>query len=143
MSESDLQKNVKIEKVSGNASHGHEFSDFTEVNPAVYADTSSKSKKTEFYFHEGKLYKTYTIYLTQDKVSALYQQKLNEHQKKLGKPKETYTDKVFSMPIKHTVWETKNETLDLRYGAGYVYEVRTNILLAEEKQKKIDLKHAI
>jgi len=143
ITEEALNSHFSVEKVSDGTGHGHGFSDFSEINPIVYVDNSSSDKKMEFYFHNNKLYKIYTIYKSQENVSAFYESKVGELQKALGEPKEVFTDELYAMPIVHHIWETSDEKLDLRYGAGYVYEVRTNKSSAKQKQLSIDLKHAI
>ncbi len=143
MSEEQLLKIVDAKKVSGMDGHQHGYSDFTEVNPVVYVDTSSSARKLEYYFHEGKLYKIYTIYRDQSDVSNLYQKKFNELAARLGEPKRQYTSEYFSMPIQHNVWDMGNEELDLRFGAGYVYEVLVNKPAALEKKKQLEMEYAI
>jgi len=143
ITENKLIKQFDVEKVSDGTGHGHGYSDFSEVNPVVYVDNSSSDKKIEFYFHNKKLYKIYTIFRSRENEISFYEEKIGEFKKTLGNPKEQYTDELFSMPIQHHIWETEEEKLDLRYGAGYVYEVRINKKSAEEKQLNIDLKHAI
>ena len=143
LSEEALKKSYSVNKVSDGSDHGHGYSDFTEVNPIVYVDSSSSDKKIEFYFHNGKLYKTYTIYLEQNNVESFYQQKTKALEDDLGVATRTYSDELFSMPIQHNVWEFENENLDLRFGAGYVYEVRTYKPVANEKIIEINLKHSI
>lgn len=138
-----LKKHFNVERAGDGSEHGHGYSDFTEINPIVYVDSSYQDKKIEYYFHNNKLYKIYTIYRSKTNEISFYNEKIAEFKKALGNPKENYTDELYSMPIQHYIWETENEKLDLRYGAGYVYEVRTNKKSAEEKQLKIDLKHAI
>ena len=143
ITEEDLSKQFTVEKVSDGTSHGHGYSDFSEINPVVYVDNSTSEKKMEFYFYEKKLYKIYTIHKSKENESAFYKTKIIELQTVLGEPKEIYTDELFDMPIVHHIWETDTEKLDLRYGAGYVYEVRTNKSSADQKQLAIDRKHAI
>lgn len=143
MSEQALQNSVKVEMAASGDGHGHGYSDFMEVNPVVYIDDSATDKKIEYYFHNNKLYKTFVIYLNQENPEAYYQQKTIELEKSFGEVKNQYTDELFSMPIQHRVWENDFETLDLRFGAGYVYEVRTFKKLAKEKHLEFELKHAI
>jgi len=143
MSERALTNVTNAEMVASGNGHGHGYSDFTEVNAVVYVDESNKNKKLEYYFHDGKLYKTYTIYMNQMNPESYFDQKTLELEEIFGKTKKQYIDELFSMPIQHRVWENGNETLDLRFGAGYVYEVRTFNKLVKEKQIEIELKHAI
>jgi len=143
ITEQALQEKIKEKKIDTTLGHGHSYSDFNEINPTVYIDDSFPDKKFEFYFHKGKLYKIYTIYRNQDDIQAFYQQKIEGLKNKLGQPNNTYTDELFSMSIQHHVWETKEEQLDLRLGGGYVYEVRIEKSIAQDKQTQIELKHAI
>ncbi len=143
LSEKALKQSYSVKKVSDGSDQGHGYSDFTEVNPIVYVDNSSPDKKIEFYFHKDKLYKTYTIYLDQNNIESFYQQKIKSFNSDLGAPTKMYSDELFSMSIQHNVWEFENEQLDLRFGAGYVYEVRTYKPVANEKQIEIELKHSI
>lgn len=139
----EIKQKIKVEKVSGEAGHGHGFSDFTESDPLVYVNNASPEKKVEYYFYNEKLYKVYSIYRTQNDVDAFYKAKIEELTAKLGEPTKSFTDELFSMPIQHHVWESDVESLDLRLGAGYVYEVRTEKNMALDKSRKSDLKHAI
>ncbi len=143
ISEDDLLKIINANKVSEMQGHQHGYSDFTEANPVVYIDTSSPDKKLEYYFYEGKLYKIYTIYLDQSDTLQLYKTKFSELSTRMGKPKNQYNSEYFSMIIQHNVWEKGNEELDLRYGAGYVYEVLVDKPAQLKKNKQLEWVNAI
>lgn len=142
ISESELNEKLRVEQTANNG-HGHGYSDFSEVNPVVYINETKDGIKHEFYFFKNKLYKTYTIYRDQSAVQKLYQARLQHYKKNVGEPSKVYEDQLFSLPIQHTVWENESEKLDVRLGAGFVYEVREYKPIAAEKQNHIDMQHAI
>ena len=142
-SEKTLKKSYNVVRAGNGSGRGHGFTDFNEINPVVYIDKSSPDKKLEFYFHEGKLYKTYTIHLDQKNAETLYEEKLAERKQKLGKPSKQYIDQLFSLNVLHNVWDFEQEQYELRFGAGYVFEVRSFKPAAKEKRIEYEMQHAI
>jgi len=50
LSEKALTQSYSVEKVIDGSGQGHGHSDFTEVNPIVYVDSSSPDKKNRILF---------------------------------------------------------------------------------------------
>lgn len=143
MTEKALLAQVDARKVSEIQGHQHGYSDFLEPNPVVYIAYPAPDKKLEYYFHQGKLYKVFKIYLDQSDSRQLYRDKQAEIEAMMGAPKRQYTSTYFSLPIRHTVWVTGDEELDLRFGAGFVYEVLTDMPAAREKRRQLQWEDAI
>lgn len=133
-SEQTLLEHYDAVKVDPSNPQGNHFTEFMEIDPTVYIDRSTSGKKTEFYFYKGKLYKTFVIHLDQTNAPNRYKEKVKELTKSLGAPSQQRQSIVFNIPVYHTIWEFGDEQFDLRFGAGYIYEVRTHKPTAEEKK---------
>ncbi len=137
-SEQTLIDQYNVTKVDPKNPQGNHFTEFLEIDPVVYIDRSSPGKKIEFYFYQGKLYKTFVIHLNQSNSQARYEEKIKALTESLGAPSKQTQSIVYSIPVFHTTWEFENEQYDLRFGAGYIYEVRTHKPSAEEKKNMQD-----
>ncbi len=133
-SEQTLIDQYNVTKVDPKNPQGNHFTEFLEIDPVVYIDRSSPGKKIEFYFYQGKLYKTFVIHLDQTNTQARYEEKIKALTESLGAPSKQTQSIIYSIPVFHTIWEFENEQYDLRFGAGYIYEVRTHKPSAEEKK---------
>jgi len=135
MTESELVEATSAVKVGSAGARSHSYTEFSEENPVVYIDRTSEKKK-EYYFHDGKLYKVMTIYRNRVNDQSYYLEKINTLTKQFGEPSRKYTDQVVTLVVLHSVWENEQEELDLRFGAGYVYEVVTHKSMRKEKTKQ-------
>ncbi len=126
----------KVTKVDPNKPQGEHYTEFQEVDPVVYVDRSQPGKKIEFYFYQDELYKTLVIHLDQGDAAARYEEKVNTLSETLGKPTHQQQSSVYSIPVYHSIWEFDTTQYDLRFGAGYIYEVRTHKPTAERKQAR-------
>lgn len=126
---------VKVDPKNGQRQH---FTEFMEIDPVVYIDRSTPGQKREFYFYDGKLYKTLVIHLNQQNAQTFYKKKVETLTESLGEPSQQLSSMVFNLPVVHTIWDFEHEQYDLRFGAGYVYEVRIHTPLAEKKKLRMD-----
>ncbi len=143
ISEQALQEKYQVTEVNPALGPKHGYTEFSEVDPVVYIDRSTQGQKTEFYFHEGKLYKTLIIHLDQEDAFNRYESKIEKLKQELGPVDKQFQSKLFNMTVLHSVWDFKEEEYDLRFGAGYIYEVRTHKPAAKEKQIAVEMMHAI
>mgnify|MGYP000748924202 CR=1 FL=1 len=138
ISEQTLMDRYQVVKVDPDNPQGNHYTEFMEINPVVYIDRSTPGKKIEFYFYEGRLYKTFIIDLDQTNAPARYEEKIKQLTESLGKPSQQRQSIIYNIPVYHSIWEFKDEQFDLRFGAGYIYEVRTHKPSAEEKKNVED-----
>ena len=75
-SEQTLIDQYNVTKVDPKNPQGNHFTEFMEIDPEVYIDRSTPGKKFEFYFYQGKLYKTFVIHLDQSDAQARYEKKV-------------------------------------------------------------------
>lgn len=136
-----LQKTVPVQKVEGG--HGYGYAEHTEVSPEVYVQKSDGQKRREFYFFRGKLYKIFSVYDRTLTSLENYQKLLDGFRKEHGAPTRTFEENVMGIRVIHNEWSDDENTLDLRLGAGFIYEVRTDNAAAREKQAMQQLKHSI
>ncbi len=94
-------------------------------------------------FSRGKLYKIFTVYGRAYTSAENYAKLVSQLKAQIGEPKRTYDDQTFGIRVLHTEWTTETSTLDLRMGAGFMYEVRYDNNAAREKQIMQKLKHSI
>ena len=131
MTVEELKKVAAVEKVD--LEEGFNYAEHMEEDPEVYARTTDQHERIEYYFFEGKLYKIFIIY---DRIlfhTRFYDRLTEEVKDRYGSPKEAYTEQLFDLPIQHTLWEDGTSTLDLRKGAGFIYQVRINKAAAQKK----------
>ena len=133
-----LMQHYNAVKVDPQNSQDNHFTEFMEIDPVVYIDRSTPGKKIEFYFYQGRLYKTFVIHLDQSNAQARYKEKIKTLTESFGNPSKQHQSIVYSMSVFHTIWEFGDEQYDVRFGAGYIYEVRTHRPTAEEKKRVQD-----
>lgn len=141
MTVEELQQVANIQKV--HAGDGFGYAEHMEEDPDVYIRMTPDHNRIEYYFFEGRLYKIFIIY---DKIlynSAFYQRLIDEMKEMYGLPHKSYEEKFFDLAIQHTLWEGESSKLDLRKGAGFVYQVRINKAVAREKTSKQKKKQGI
>lgn len=137
----ELLKQAPAQKVE--LGHGFGYSEHTEVNPDVYAQASDGKRHREFYFFRGKLYKIFTVYHRNLTQPEFYAALLADLKKKHGEPARSYEDQVMGMPVRHVEWKDEHNTIDLRMGAGFIFEVRFDNAAAAEKKVLNNLKQSI
>ena len=141
MSVEELLKHAPVQQVE--LGHGYGYSEHAEANPEVYLQPSDGKRHREFYFFRGKLYKIFTVYhrnLTQPEFYAVL---LADLKKQHGEPARSYEDQVMGLPVRHVEWKDQHNTIDLRMGAGFIFEVRFNNAAAVEKNVLKNLKQSI
>jgi hypothetical protein len=133
----DLKKQVDVERVEMTDEFG--YAEHLEEDPEVYARMTSQHERIEYYFYQGRLYKVFVIY---DRVffhTRFYEDLIEEMKKSFGPPQKTYPEEFFGLKIQHTRWEDDNAVLDLRKGAGFIYQVRID-KAADRKKAKAETK---
>lgn len=141
MSVDELIKQAPVQKVE--LGHGYGYAEHTETNPDVYAQASDGKRHREFYFFHGKLYKIFTVYHRNLTQPEFYASLIADLKKKHGEPAGSYEDQVMGMPVRHVEWKDAHNTIDLRMGAGFIFEVRIDNAAAAEKKALINLKQSI
>lgn len=141
MSVDELLKQAPVQKVE--LGHGYGYSDHAETNPEVYAQASDGKRHREFYFFRGKLYKIYTVYHRNLTQPEFYAALLADMKKRHGEPLRSYEDQVMGLPVRHVEWKDQHNTIDLRMGAGFIFEVRFDNAAAAEKKVLKNLKQSI
>jgi len=127
----ELTSQVDVHKAVPGSEYG--YADHTEIDPNVYVLVTKDNTRIEYYFYKGLLYKIYVVYDRAKSSAEFYQQRITETRKKYGAPQSHYQEKVYGLLIFHVKWGDGNSSLDLRSGAGYIYEVYVD-KLAERKK---------
>ena len=141
MTVSEVSKEVAI--VPADPSEGFGYGEHLEEDPEVYTWTSPDHEKVEYYFYRGKLYKIFIIY---DRIyfhTRFYEKLIEKTRAVYGKPRETYQEEFFGLSIQHHLWEDESSVLDLRKGAGFIYQVRTDKAAAGEKARTLGRRKSI
>ncbi len=141
MTLSEIRKTTAV--VEAKPENGYSYGDHTEVDPDVYVQTTPDNKRIEYYFFEKRLYKVYVIYDPGKSDMNFYQSMHKKISNQFGPHVKAFDERVFGMPIKHILWEDDETSVDLRYGAGFVYEVRVDKATAARKARQVDLRNAI
>jgi len=137
----DLKKQVEVERVEMTDEFG--YAEHLEEDPEVYARMTSEHERVEYYFFQGRLYKVFVIY---DRIffhTRFYEDLIEEMTKSFGPPHKTYQEEFFGLNIQHTRWEDDNAVLDLRKGAGFIYQVRIDKAADRIKAKAVTKKKGI
>jgi len=137
----DLQKQVEIERAEMTDEFG--YAEHLEEDPDVYFRMTSKHERVEYYFYLGHLYKVFIIY---DRIyfhTRFYEDLVEEMKQSFGEPLEIYQEDFFGLPIQHTRWEDATSLLDLRKGAGFIYQVRIDTAANRNKAKAQTKKKSI
>ena len=83
------------------------------------------------------LYKIYVVYDREKSSTDFYQERIQETQKKYGPSQSSFQEKVFGLLVLHVKWDDGRSTLDLRNGAGYIYEVYIDKEVERKKASQI------
>jgi len=140
MSVTELRKLVVVHKATPGSEYN--YSEHMEVNPNVYIQ-KAENRRIEYYFFRGKLYKIFILYDRSLATPAFYQKLIKQHREKFGPPQHQFQETVFGILVNHTSWSDEQSSLDLRIGAGYVYQVRLQNRAAAAKKLLQQLKHSI
>lgn len=138
---SELKKQMDVSPVERTDPFG--YAEHLEEDPEVYFWNSPQHERVEFYFYEGRLYKIFIVY---DRIyfhTRFYEKLVEETTAAYGKPQDTYQEEFFGIPILHARWEDSASVLDLRKGAGFIYQVRIDKMAAEKKAKERARKKSI
>lgn len=138
----ELKANLSINQAVPDE-NGYAYGDHGEVDADVYVYHPDKGGRVELYFFEKKLYKTYTIFGHTQDPETTYEQLVKEMTNNYGTPTRMFKEDKFGMKIIHNQWDDNKTLIDLRFGAGYVYEVRIDKFSAERKKQIIDHRQAI
>ncbi len=137
-----LKKIVSAVKVE--PGENYHFAEHMEIEPDVYVlKEKGKNRKIEYYFYKAKLYKIFIVYDRQPELRKLYnhlKQSLVSH---FGRAEQEFKRTVFGLVVTHTQWDDGKTLLDLREGAGFVYQVRIDKAALKLKEKAYTLKKAI
>jgi hypothetical protein len=133
MTVQELQQVMKVEKVK----IGDEFNyaEHMEEDPHIYVRMTEQHERIEYYFFEDRLYKIFIIYDRSHYDTPFYEQLIEDVASRYGLPQKTYEEEFFGLQIQHTLWENEDTLLDLRKGAGFVYQVRTDKTAAQKKAR--------
>lgn len=138
----ELQANIPLDQAVPDE-NGYAYGDHEEVDADVYVYRPDKGGRVELYFFEKKLYKTYTIFGHTQTPESTYEALVKEMTDKYGTPAKMFEEVKFGIKIIHNQWNDDKTLIDLRFGAGYVYEVRIDKTAAERKKQLIDRRQAI
>lgn len=141
MTADDLKSKMKATQVDLSDAFG--YADHLEEDPDVYIALTADHERLELYLFEGRLYKIYVVYDRVMTHTRLYEQLVERFTKEHGPPTRSYQDDYFGLPIQHTVWEDDRTTLDIRKGAGFVFQVRVDRATAEKKAKAVQKRKSI
>lgn len=136
-----LTESVEVHKATPGSEYN--YSDHMEVEPDVYIQFAEDKKRIEYYFFKGKLYKIYIVYDRALTSPEFYQQKIAEARQKYGPSQGHFEENVFGLTVKHTTWEGEQSLLDLRSGAGFIFEVLMDKKVAQAKALRQRLKNSI
>ena len=133
MTAPELKKQLDVARAE--MGDGFGYAEHLEEDPEVYYWNSPQHERVEFYFYQGRLYKIFIIY---DRVyfhTRFYEKLVEETTTAYGNPQDRYQEEFFGIPIQHARWEDSASVLDLRKGAGFIYQVRIEKITAEKKAK--------
>jgi len=119
------------------------YADHLEEEPDIYAGASEDGRRIEYYFHGGELYKIYLIHSDLQKDLVLYDRMADDLATTYGPPARVYHEEIMGLMIIHTIWEDETTMLDLRFGAGFVFEVHTDRARAKAKERALKRKKSI
>jgi len=133
MTTAELRAQVAVDRAE--MTDGFGYAEHSEEDPDVYFRMTPAHERIEYYFYEGRLYKIFVIY---DQVyfhTRFYDDLVDEMKASFGPPNKVYREELFGLTIQHTRWEDPASILDLRKGAGFIYQVRIDITADREKAK--------
>lgn len=111
------------------------FGEHFEIEPDVYYKEKGKDERIEYYFYNGRLYKIFIIYGRELYETSFYEDLVKKTKEMYGVPKDVFEEKSFGLKIFHALWEDGETTLDVRKGAGFIFQVMTEKATAETKEK--------
>lgn len=111
------------------------FGEHFEIEPDVYYREKGKDERVEYYFYKGRLYKIFIIYDRELYETPFYEDLINKTKDVHGAPKDIFEEKSFGLRIFHAIWDDGETTLDIRKGAGFIFQVITEKNTAEKKEK--------
>ncbi|MGD8572795.1 MAG: hypothetical protein PVF34_07125 [Gammaproteobacteria bacterium] len=132
MTVSDVKSLHEVHKAGEGSQYS--YADHMEKDPEVYVRRTGDNKKIEYYFFEGKLYKIYVVYDRNVSTQEFYLDLIGKAQKQYGKFQSNYQENVMGITVLHVKWDDGQSIMDLRNGAGYVYEV---LIDKAAKKKKL------
>lgn len=133
MSVDELKKVVK-DLVKADNRNTFYFGEHFEMEPDVYYKEKGKNERVEYYFYKGKLYKIFIIYDRELYETSFYEDLIKKAKDIYGDPKDVFEEKTFGLRIFHTMWDDGETTVDIRKGAGFIFQVVTEKSIAEKKE---------
>lgn len=134
---------AKIEVLKADPSNGFGYAEHMEEDPEVYLRKGPHGERMEYYFFNGELYKIFIVY---DRIlthTRFYDELVKEFQEAFGRPKRSFKEKFFGLDVEHTLWEDSSSILDLRKGAGFIFQVRVDKKRDEQKKRSIARRKSI
>lgn len=134
MSVTELGKITELHKATPGSEY--QYAEHMETNPDVYV-TILPDRRIEYYFFRQKLYKIFIVYnksFAKGTASdTVYNNLIQQHTELYGKPDETFQETVFGMNVLHNAWINDDSVLDIRSGAGFIYQMRLDRKAAAKK----------
>ena len=137
----ELQGLVSVEKII--PGEGFNYAEHGEEDPDVYARMTDKHERIEYYFYKGRLYKIFIIYDRILSHTPLYEKLVEDVTREFGQPDRTYQEEFFGLRIDHSLWEDNISILDLRKGAGFIFQVRMDKETSKKKERALNKRKAI
>ena len=135
MTVADLEKITDLHKATPGSEY--QYSEHMETNPDVYVSVQA-DRRVEYYFFRQRLYKIFVVYKraysNEADIDTHYGTLIKQQTDMFGNPHQSFQETVFGLNIKHTLWMSDDSILDVRYGAGFVYEVRIDRKAAAAKK---------
>ena len=135
MTVEELTSQFEVHKASPGS--GYSYADHMEIDPDVYVRHTKDNRKIEYYFFNGRLYKIYIVYDRARSTEEFYKSLIDKAHKEYGPAQSHYQENVFGILVLHVKWDDGTSIMDLRSGAGYVYEVLIDKAAEREKANKI------
>ena len=89
------------------------------------------------------MYKIYIVYDRDKSTEAFYKELIEKTRKQYGPAQSHYQENIFGILVLHVKWDDGSSTLDLRSGAGYVYEVLIDKDAERKKANQIRQKRTL
>ena len=141
MSIEELTSQFEVHKATPGS--GYSYADHMETDPDVYVRHTKDNRKIEYYFFDGRLYKIYIVYDRAKSTEGFYKNLIDKAQKEYGPAHSHYQENIFGILVLHVKWDDGKSTMDLRSGAGYVYEVLVDKAGEREKASEIRRKRSL
>ena len=131
----DELKKISGDLVQADNRHKFYFGEHFETEPDVYYKEKGKEERIEYYFYKGKLYKVFIIYDRELYETSFYEDLVKKTKDSYGAPKDVFEEKTFGLRISHALWDDGETTLDIRKGAGFIFQVLAEKSVVSEKEK--------